>query len=434
MFKLALGLCAIAMVQEASAASYTIRLTGSTAFRSATHKAIVSFLGGDASTGVPVRIAHTGTAQTASSAQGSSIATYVGTHSTDDYTIQVSFSGSVEGIRDVGALDTTMPYLPASAVPTLVSGLNGYGNAVLKVAADATDNQKAKFTFSDCLKQNTDYPGATLNTPDPVGVIPFCWVANKGSTLTNMSAQQARRLLTSGLVKKSLLTGVSTDLTKYVALTGRNKLSGTRVITLAETQHGVFSSVLQYKATLSGTVATSNAQITTLELWPASGTTNPNAGTGADLDPATGNGGYTSGGSIATAMGYQGTSVNITFWDPDLEASQTLVSGASVDLVGYVGISDALTSVTNTGKILTWNGSTYAGSANNDNIIYGNYTFWSMEQLYTRGTLDAGDTAFKSALLTFFTDQSSAGIGSSAITAVSMKVTRDGDGALVGTN
>lgn len=438
--KSCITLLALALVQQASAVNYTVRVTGSTAYRAATHKAIISFLGGNATTGVPVRMAHSGSASTDVGAQGANWATYIAAVGSDNYTIQCNFTGSVEGIRDVG-LGTAIPFIPASQVPAL----DGFANAVrvtpvgTNPPTNATDIQVANFAFSDVVKQSTDYSTVTLNTPDPVGIIPFVWVANRGSTLTNMTAQQARALFTNGYVRKNLFTGLIADdpvLTpatgSYVVITGRNPLSGTRVATLAETQHGVFSTVKQYKVNATtGTAGGSGGtdpQLTTLELWPAYGTT-------GDVDPVTGNGGYTSGGTIATQMAFQGASVNLVFCpDPENDPGTTvpLLSGKKIDLVSYLGVSDAATATngTNQGVRLTWHGNSYTGSSQNDNIIYGRYTFWSTVQLYTKGTLNTGEGNFKTALLTFLNNQSN--IGSSSIAIGTMKVSRATDGGLVG--
>jgi len=286
--------------------------------------------------------------------------------------------------------------------------------------------------FSDVDKTSTDFATVDLNTPELAGIIPFIWVANRGSTLTNVTPLQARALLTNGFVRKSLFTGViadgadfnefapAADTTAggYVVLTGRNALSGTRVATLAETQHGVFNPVQQFKLG-----ATSGTQITSLELWPNTGA----ASTGDD--PTLGNGGYTSGSGIASAMAFQGDQVDLFFID---EESNTipLQTDEKVDLVSYVGVSDASTTVTNLGVRLGWNGVTYAGSADNQKIINGQYTFWSSELLFTKGTLSTGDNNFKTALLSFLNVQSN--IGSSAIARGSMRVNRQTDGSLIG--
>lgn len=441
LLKLTVGIFALSFAQHASATNYTIRVTGATAFRAATHKAIINFLGGNASTGVPVRMAHSGTASTDVGAQGANYATYIATVSTDTYTIQASFSGSVEGVRDIGQVNN-IPFIPASEVPAT---LEGFANAFRVTQPDsvtppsnATESATANFAFSDVVKSSTEFDGLTLNTPDPVGIIPFVWVANRGSTLTGITAQQARRLFTSGYVSKALFTGLVADhpvtspfnAGAYVVLTGRNKLSGTRVATLAETQHGVFSAVQQYKVvtttgTAGGTVGGGNdPQLTKLELWP-------NYGTTTDIEPVTGNGGYLSGSGISGVLGFQGASVNLVF-NPDGEGEITLLSGKKVDLVGYLGVSDAATATngTNQGVRLTWNGNSYTGSGQNDNVIYGKYTFWSVEQLYTKGTLNTGESAFKASLISFLSTGTN--VGSSAINITTMKVTRGTDGGLVG--
>ncbi len=444
LFKLSMGLVALALAQQASAASYTVRVTGATAFRAATHKAIVNFLGGNASTGIPVRMAHSGntvggsastSGGTSTLAEGSNYATYIGTNGSDTYTIQATFTGSVEGIRDVGQA-IAIPFIPASEVPagTGFDLAKRLGQATSTTApTNATEIAVANMAFSDVAKSSTDYATVDLNTPDVAGIIPFIWVANRGSTLTNITPLQARALLTNGVIRKNLITGLLADdpeLTPatggWAVLTGRNSLSGTRVATLAETQHGVFTSVQQYKlGTTSGTKPGSNPQITSLELWPNTGA----ASTGDDA--LLGNGGYTSGSGVSAAMGWQGASVNLFFKDEDAN-TVPLKTGVKVDLVGYAGVSDASTAVdaTNLGTRLSYNGVSYVGQADNAKVIYGQYSFWSNELLYTKGTLSTGDTTFKTALLTFFNTQSN--IGSSAVSRDSMKVNRQTDGALIG--
>ena len=97
---------------SASAASYTINLTGSTAFRASTHAAIIANLTSPTY------------AYTDKASNGLNKATYVifkGSVGADTYTVRCTWSGSVEGVIDTGH-QNTLAALPTSQATTASPG------------------------------------------------------------------------------------------------------------------------------------------------------------------------------------------------------------------------------------------------------------------------------------------------------------------------
>jgi len=435
--KVAAGVIALSLAQQASAAN--VRITGSTAFRAAAHRAIVAMLGGDSN----VKMAHTGSTQTQSAMEGANFATFSGTISSTPFTVQVSWSGSVEGIAHLTGGNPTL-YGTLQFIPTTsVSSTAGVANATLIGLSGGTPTTAeagtAKLAFSDVQQGSTAYISPSLSTPVQVGVAPFVWVANRGTTGIGgtgpgMTAQLARQLLSSGLVPKSMFTGAVADdpivtpaTGTYVLATGRNNLSGTRLTTLAETQYGVFTTVQQYKVTsTTGTAGGSGGtdpQIVNLQLWPVLPATGD-----LSVDPLNaGNGGYTSGGTMAGFMGFKGANVNVQDQDGNTQFT------APITLIGYMGAGDANTATngTNQGIRMSYEGVSYTDATQNV-VQNGQYTFWCYENLYTGNSPSADDNTVKAQLVTQMNNASI--LGTTAVTLGSMNVNRQTDGTVVGHN
>jgi hypothetical protein len=431
--KIALSLAVLSMAQQASAAAYTVRITGSTAFRGATHRAIVAMLGGDSA----VKMAHTGSAATQSAMEGAAYASFLGTYSAtgDTYTIQCSWSGSVEGIAHLSGNNAatygTLSFAKASLIPSTA----GVANAAL-LALDANkiivtasaETGTANLAMSDVQQQNTAYFAPGLPTPVQVGVIPFCWIANRGTTgVTGVTAQLATQLLANGFLPKSMFTGAVADdpivtpsTGTYVFATGRNSLSGTRLTALLETKYGAFQPVQQYKITNSGTTMVS------VQLWPTSPTSD------ATVDPLNaGNGGYTSGGTLAGVLGATSTS-GVTVRDQT--GADAFGSTVGLTVIGYASAADTNTATngTNQGVRLSYEGFTYTDSTQNV-VQNGQYTFWGYENLYTRSSgLSTGDTTVATQLQSQMGNSSI--LGTTGVTIGSMNVNRQSDGTVVGHN
>lgn len=413
-FKIAMGVIALSFAQQASADA-TIRLSGSTAFRPGVHKAIIALFGGAANVKIASGMTSTNgfnTAATQAGYEGADYTTIVGTTFSGisgTVTIQCSWSGSATGIADVNS-NTPLPYIPA-ATANAATG-TGYTSAAITTGGvnSATENATATMAFSDVFVDSTPTPLADL-TDHIVAVIPFCFVANKGTTgITSITQQQARAIFTKNQ-PKSLFTGVPTD-TDLVLAVGRDTGSGTRITVLAETKYGVSTPVQQYKIT------TASGVNTIAQLWPIGDGVGSTTG---------GNGGYASGSSIRTIMAATSNTSSLQLKN----AAGTNVGAATrnVTLISSLGISDANTSVTNGATRLAYEGVVYDGS-NPDLIYRGAYTNWGYLHLYTKPTVSTDEQTFVDGVTTQLDD--AAVLGTAGLRYSQMFVSRTSDGALVG--
>jgi hypothetical protein len=252
-------------------------------------------------------------------------------------TIKTDWSGSEGGIADlVGGNEN---FLADSAVSSS-SSTGPFISSPVDLAM--ADNNKA-------FSKN---PGANI-TGTFCGIIPFKWVKEKGSLagITGLTDQQIRVLLTGGS-KAALITGNPAD-TTWVYVTGRDSFSGTRVNTLGDCGYGIFSNPSQVKVDSTGAMIDVDGTQTYV---------------GYDTGSLYG---YSSGGSIATQMGY----------DLSQATSVDLVNGPGhFSVVAYLGYSDAATAVNNGGTELTYNGVAESTA----NIQQGLYTFWGNEYIYEK--------------------------------------------------
>jgi hypothetical protein len=213
---------------SAAQAQVTIYLTGSTAFRSETFTAIKALYDGGAPTLQP------------SNASGSSSkVTYTGTmnslYGPQTVTIKSAFSGSVEGIVNlVGAANP-----PNVTQPTYLN------------ADGSTDsNTTADFAFSDVFQDTSNY-NSSLYAPleDYIaGVVCFAWTRSvvASTNITNITHQQAQQLFAGGTVTLAFFSGNPAD-TAPIYVTGRNKLSGTRLTFQADCGFGANTDATLYK-------------------------------------------------------------------------------------------------------------------------------------------------------------------------------------------
>lgn len=413
-FKIAMGVIALSFVQQASADA-TIRLSGSTAFRSGVHKGIIALFGGAANVKIATGMSSANgfnTAATQAAYEGADYSTIVGTTFSGisgTVTIQCSWSGSATGIADVDS-NTNLPFIPA-ATAIAASG-TGYTSAANTTGGvnSATQNATATMAFSDVFVDSTPTPFADL-TDHIIAVVPFCWVSNKGSTgITSITQQQARAILTKSQ-PKSLFTGVSTD-TDLVLAVGRDNGSGTRITCLAETKYGVSTNVQQYKITTSAGVNT------IAQLWPVGDGVGSTTG---------GNGGYASGSSIRTIMA--ATSNTSSLQLKNAAGANVGAATRNVTLMSSLGISDANTAIGNGANRIAYEGVVYDGGTP-DLIYRGAYTNWGYEHLFTKPTISADEQAFVDGITTQMDDP--AVLGTSGLRSSQMFVSRTSDGALVG--
>ena len=358
--KLILASClALAAVVNMASAQIELRITGSTAYRSATIQAIQDSL----NAGFTVGWVGTGTLA------GSTEAIFKGTTKNTvpaniAVTIKTAFSGSVGGVFSlttgngipdgtatppitVGFLvDTT----PTSVLPGTANVPNTIETPVAPAGAD-----KAGFpnvAMSDSFQSSTPDKTPVLNDTQ-VGVVPFEWARNVGSpaTITNITNQLASAVLLLGsLPQYQFDNGASAT---PVFVTGRNFDSGTRLDAFAESGFGINSPPSQLDTT------TTTANHIASGAWVA--------GAGGNVFFAAANG-LTSGGQVATAL--------------DATGSQTVIGGS---LISYLGVADANTAVTGGATTLTYNGVAFSVAA----VQNGQYTFWSYEHFLKSPQLTA---------------------------------------------
>jgi len=337
------GLAALAIASTASAQTNIIRITGSTAFRAATHTAISHVLNPGFVYG------YSGT-----SSNGASIAEYRGSTIGDNLPVDIktSWAGSVGGVATLVNNATISTWLAATNL-TAAGTQNETGPYDAPVTADVT--------MSDSFQGSTAFTSPTLND-QTVGVVPFVWVRNNGSpsAITNMTSLLAQALLSNGRVRLSQFTGVEADATPVLAV-GRDADSGTRLCAFADSGFGVFSLPVQYQVDISA------GAVTNVEFYP------PQTINGDFYDY--GQGGYSGGGSVASAL-------NATNSSSVVNPGLTISNGCW--MVGYLGVNDA--SGVNGNNNLTYNGVAYSTNA----VAEGTYTFWAYEHLMYRSSL-AGD-------------------------------------------
>ena len=384
------GLAALCLAANASA-DVVIHITGSSAFRGATHNAILNILNTSGRT-----YGYTG-----STLSGASQAIFKGTTKNGgaSVTIKTSFSGSIAGLQTVDQ-GLNVNFLADNA--TTSAG----GTASL---ATGTSASVPEIALSDVYASSAPFetPNLVEAGASPVGVIPFKWVASCDAPagLSNMTPQIAQALFPTGSTKLATFTGSSADEAVNVYALGRDFDSGTRATAFAETGVGNSNPVKQYSPTASGGKVTSQA------FWSSY--------TLLGYSVATGNGGYSSGGTLA-----------------DMLRNHTTGTGTiGGHYVTYLSTGDANRAITGSGssntgasyanaKELTYNGVAYSATA----VQEGSYTFWGYEHL-SYNTADSGIATVAEDLATQIHDTDATASG---ILMSSMKVTRNSDGGIVG--
>jgi hypothetical protein len=356
---------------------YVVNLTGATAFRAASHSAILALLGG---TGV-TQYAFTGT----QGLSGSNRAIFKGTiGGSTHYIVRTSWSGSTQGILDVA---------DGNAVEVLVTSTS-MTTAGDNVTSPTYENggAVARWAFSDVDKLLSTRPNADLGG-GPVGVVPFMFVMGEGGTgMVNMTDQIHNALWSQGSIPADMLGGPAGTL---ILATGRNDGSGTRATILAETGYGAFTPVVQWNGTFTGTRTESDARITTAFLFsPSNGGHGSNSGVRELL--TRNSAGMTVNGNALTAL-----------------------------FCSYLTISDAEAATGSEGAIaMTYNGVPYSVQ----NVTNGRYTLWGYQQLYRASGPTAAEDTFDAALRAGIP----ANMGTAGIPIPAMLVTRfGGDGGVV---
>ena len=339
-------LMAMAFVCIAQAET-TVRITGSTAYRSNTHQAIRNIY--DAG----VTYCYSGT-----TFGGSTQAIFHGTISGKPVTIKTSWSGSERGIQTVSA-SLTVPFLvdsiqPPGCIPDDIS--------VPDVAITDTFQSSSAFLG---IYWGVNYPALTESPNSPVGIVPYKFLANRGApaSLGNITDKQAQLLWAAGTLPLSFFTGNSADENKTVVATGRDPGSGTRLTALAEIGLGSQASIKHWQPLDSNgnPVGTVGTPIEHFVPWPASVVNG--------IPVAIFNGGFSSGGDLSRAI------------------ANTTPTGFT--LVSYAGTNDADANSLPSGAVeLSYNGILLGNTGGDYNsatvLTEGKYTFWGYEHVYYR--------------------------------------------------
>ncbi len=382
---------------SASAQSPTvINITGATAFRAAMNDSIIEILGGSGT----CKYAFTGT----QGLSGANVAIFEGTISGQPYIIRTSQSGSTQGVKDVVQQNTLTNYLDVTATATdrAVGGAN-------ISATGKTASAIARFSFSDVDQSQSETPSPALPGA-PVGVVPFVFLANVGTTgITNITDQLHNAQWSLGELPKSMYTGNAAD-TSIVYNTGRNNGSGTRATILSETRYGTFTNVVQWTTATSG----------------------GSEGTGTvTAIGAPNNGGYSSNSGVRAVLARSSANVSVSS-----------AAAAPITIISYLTLSDAaaISDVVGTPTAasvaaggpsayaidLTYNGVPYT----ENNVKNGAYTLWGYQQFYGSADITGGEQTFFNAFTTEIPDQLNP--LSTGIKISEMNVTRfGGDGGIV---
>ena len=321
---------AIAVASLADAQQY-VYLTGSTAARSIVYNTIVN--GATVFDAAPSIVTQGGT-----SASGSTYMNFRGNVSGNDTILKCHWSGSEAGIADL--VGGTELFLTDSAT----TKLDG-------TSPDATVSSPVDLAMADNAKNYSRNPNVAA-TGAKVGVIAFKWVAEKGSA-AGLSAvtDQSIRAAFAGTAKLALFTGNPADTTR-VFVTGRDSGSGTRVNAFGTCGFGIFSAPSQLEVNADGSMT--------------------DQGGGVYL----GDYGYSSGGTVATQMGYDLTQAT----SKDVAPLGDGVSHFSV--IAYLGAADAVAAVGKGGTALTYNGVPFSLGA----IEEGQYNYWGNEYVYKKNS------------------------------------------------
>jgi hypothetical protein len=386
-FKIALAsLLALGFISAASAQTI-VRITGSTAFRAATYRAIQHSLASG------YTYAYVGAA--GSTLSSANVAIFKGKLASTGALVnfKASFSGSVGGI---GTLVNNLTVGPGgtsfggggwlinstatSTTGVIITGTPSYDPAVT-----------ADVTMSDSFQASTRFTTPKLTGGRIVGIVPFVFTKNAAfpTTATNITSTQVQTLLNGNLIL-SALTGKPADTAKVLAV-GRDEDSGTRLQAFADSNYGINSSPKQYELLpVGGTSFTSST------LYPAQ--------TVDGIAEPVGHSGYSSGGTLAKVL-----NTPTTFTNPHF--------------IGYLGVNDNAT-VNGGLNSLKFNSVAFSPTA----VEGGSYSFWGYEHLLYRSTLTGVAQTAANAVATalFNGDASTSGIVTSA-----MHVHRNTDGGAI---
>jgi hypothetical protein len=457
--KMAVG-ALLALSSAGLASAQTYHVTGSTAYRVADVTAEVLVCGG-----ASAKATFYGSAGATSAPSLTGASYSVITNSSGSLKFENYFNGSIAGDEALVDGVTTLPFPNATDsgdAPTTVttagssSAASTGGTYAGVVTSNSTlapfnvDQVSPDIAFSDVsfdtadqiILNSTDKTSAQPAGTALVGIVPFVFVANASTDVTDlaglsMDPQKFTYTWNSGAsATLSFYTGVHADEAPTVYPMGRDVDSGTRGTALAETGYGLAGSGIITTAVAQfypyNSVNNANNDTLTGVIGVDSTLTSP---TIAAMGPVPaesidgysmplGDGGYYSGGNLATGI------------------STAFASGVTdTVLMTYLGVSDAKSALTATGTnrqaatLMAYNGVTfnpYVSSAANSSLIYeGKYTFWGYEHLnYKSGAAAIAATGTGNTLKS----ELNAGIdqlSSNNVTISGMTVSRSDDGSLV---
>ena len=336
-----LASAAVLLSASTASADLTVRITGSSAFRASTVNGIKNIMTFGAGQGY----AFTGTSFT-----GSNNHIFVGTASgvAGVLTVQCTWSGAVAGVKALNNNENvSFLALNTAGSPTgtgTVYALSSTGTA--SVNADNMDiSAPAQIAMTDNTQASTDFTSNPL-TAVKVGIIPFAFVVSRNApaAVTNITPQIVQTLFNTGYTSASLFTNNNADASDLAAgsggtviyAIGRDPLSGTRLVTFAETGVGVQSVVTQYRRTAVTGVSPDQA-ITKINL--------------SLEDPAlgfvAGDNGESSGGTVAD---------NLRFKSSSIEDENNFSTGLNAAFISYLGEADAARAVNGTGSSVNGTG------------------------------------------------------------------------------
>lgn len=386
----ALGLAAQANAQT------SVYISGSTAFRSQAVTAIEAAFDGGAPTNVVTRGGtdeHSATYAVISGTIGGA------THSYDIYTLWSGSEAGLAALNNSTVTDTDFNghnyELANDKCFFLLPGLTGKLSANPTSSETNTTKQIPDLAFADTSQavalgtsKTAAYTLLGPNSDSFVGIVPFTWVkctnSNAGFTpwnnLKNVTHDQIDIQLVAAQVA-AFFTGVANDTNYMVYTVGRNKGSGTRVNTLADTGYGIGTGVDQWAVNPAATNGLHTFQPGHLVPTGAVDAAIP----GYNLAEI-GNAGFESGGNVSADLSIDGCS----------GATDPNTSNTGVICIGYLGIPDASKNSLGTNLWLTLNGV----FESDDAIAQGQYSYWGEEHLYGNPSLSGAQLTYGNLLFT----------------------------------
>ena len=401
---------------EPSTEATIVRITGSTAFRSATHSAIAALFDSSPKAGYA-----------GSSLSGAGRSFFYGLVGGQPVIVTTSWSGSVGGVNvvsnglQVGFLNDTLA--DSTSTPVLATVASG-GTQISASSTAGSNQQVPDVAMSDTYQSATPFKTPLLSSTR-VGVIGFKWLVNRGLSSgtvskTDVSTTNGSAVVTmastsnivvgmnvkgTGLPTSAYLKVLSVDSATQVTLSANATATSASPVTVTFAAPAPITNInTQIAQALWGNGTASLAQFTGNS---ADGTTQVYA-TGRDPDSGTRLTAFAesgigvdstvtqfkptvTSGVITALVPYPAVTVNnIVFTEGNAgESSGSTLAGyfGNVSnlgyLISYVGSGDAPAAIGAGAKELTYNGVTYSDAAIKD----GSYTFWCYEHLMYPQTL-----------------------------------------------